>query len=120
MPDDPFLSAILAAPDDDLPRLIYADWLDERGDADRAEFIRTQIELARLPAALRRRSPLAARERELLAGHEADWLGPLSEIVTTAVFRRGFVDELIVMAEAFLRHADLLFASYPICKVKFR
>src|SRR5213082_997433 len=32
------LRAIAAAPDDDTPRLVYADWLDERGttDADRA------------------------------------------------------------------------------------
>lgn len=45
--------AILERPDDDAPRLVYADWLDERagpGDADYAAFIRCQIELARLPA----------------------------------------------------------------------
>lgn len=29
--DADFLRAILAAPDDDAPRLIYADWLDENG-----------------------------------------------------------------------------------------
>jgi uncharacterized protein (TIGR02996 family) len=29
---DPFLSAILAAPDDPGPRLVYADSLEERGD----------------------------------------------------------------------------------------
>lgn len=45
-----FLSAILAAPDDDVPRLLLADWLDENGDAARAAFIRVQCELARLPA----------------------------------------------------------------------
>lgn len=37
------LSAILAAPDDDLPRLVLADWLEENGttdaDAARVEFI---------------------------------------------------------------------------------
>jgi uncharacterized protein (TIGR02996 family) len=43
-----FIQAILAAPDDDLPRLIYADWLDEHGESDRSEFIRVQIERARL------------------------------------------------------------------------
>jgi uncharacterized protein (TIGR02996 family) len=42
------LNAILAAPDDDAPRLIYADWLDEHGEAERAEFIRVQCELARI------------------------------------------------------------------------
>ena len=40
-PDDAFLQAIRDAPDDDAPRLIYADWLDERGDP-RGEFIRVQ------------------------------------------------------------------------------
>lgn len=39
----PFLATILDAPDDDGPRLVYADWLDERGDV-RGEFIRGQIE----------------------------------------------------------------------------
>jgi uncharacterized protein (TIGR02996 family) len=38
------LAAILAAPNDDLPRLIYADWLDEHGESKRAEFIRRQID----------------------------------------------------------------------------
>ncbi|MEZ6127007.1 MAG: TIGR02996 domain-containing protein [Planctomycetaceae bacterium] len=28
-----FLKEILAAPDDDAPRLIFADWLEEQGDA---------------------------------------------------------------------------------------
>ena len=45
------LAAVIDAPDDDLPRLAYADWLEERGDAAgraRASFIRLQIELARL------------------------------------------------------------------------
>ncbi len=40
---DAFLDAIVSAPDDDFPRLQYADWLEERGDADRAEFIRLQL-----------------------------------------------------------------------------
>lgn len=44
--DDSLLRAILDAPDDDLPRLIYADWLDEHGEPARAEFIRVQCELA--------------------------------------------------------------------------
>lgn len=31
---DAFLSAVLARPEDDLPRMIYADYLDEQGDED--------------------------------------------------------------------------------------
>ena len=41
-----FLAAIIANPDDDLPRLVFADWLDEHDDSLRAEFIRGQCALA--------------------------------------------------------------------------
>ena len=44
---EPFLRAICENPEDDTVRLVYADWLDENGDADRAEFIRVHCELAR-------------------------------------------------------------------------
>ncbi|QJW96802.1 TIGR02996 domain-containing protein [Frigoriglobus tundricola] len=40
------LRTIYAEPDDDAPRLVYADWLDENGQPERAEFLRVQIELA--------------------------------------------------------------------------
>jgi uncharacterized protein (TIGR02996 family) len=35
-----FLDTIRDCPEDEVTRLIYADWLDEQGEADRAEFIR--------------------------------------------------------------------------------
>jgi uncharacterized protein (TIGR02996 family) len=41
------LQAVVANPDDDLPRLVAADWLEEHGEPERAEFIRIQIERAR-------------------------------------------------------------------------
>ena len=37
------LANVWANPHDDLPRLVYADWLDDHGDGERAEFIRLQI-----------------------------------------------------------------------------
>lgn len=40
-----FLAAIDADPDDRTARLAFADWLDEHGDADRAEFVRVRAEL---------------------------------------------------------------------------
>ena len=43
-----FLAAIIADPDDDGARLVYADWLEEQGD-EQAELIRAQIEQERLP-----------------------------------------------------------------------
>jgi uncharacterized protein (TIGR02996 family) len=50
----PFLDAILVAPDDDAPRLIYADWLAGRGEDERAEFITIQCEFSRLPKPVQR------------------------------------------------------------------
>jgi uncharacterized protein (TIGR02996 family) len=47
--DEAFLQAIREAPDDDAPRLVYADWLDENGQPERADFIRYQIELTSPP-----------------------------------------------------------------------
>ncbi len=39
------LAAVRAAPDDDLPRLVLADWLEERGEAEsRVELIRVQCD----------------------------------------------------------------------------
>ena len=44
----PFLRMIAENPDDDTPRLVFADWLDEHEQHERAEFIRLQIELAHM------------------------------------------------------------------------
>ena len=48
---DALLAAIRANPEEDTPRLMFADWLDELGgeaNQARAEFIRLQCELAQL------------------------------------------------------------------------
>jgi uncharacterized protein (TIGR02996 family) len=45
--DAGFLRDIVANPNDPVPRLIYADWLDEQGDQDhRGEFLRLDCKLA--------------------------------------------------------------------------
>lgn len=41
-----FLAALKANPADDTTRLVYADWLDDRGDAARAEYLRAVVELS--------------------------------------------------------------------------
>src|SRR5579883_2623623 len=80
MPDaEAFLAAILADPDADGPRLVYADWLDEHGDPDRAEFIRVQIALARMAEDDGRRAALVARERELIGALRDRWLREYTE-----------------------------------------
>lgn len=58
-----FLAAIAAAPGDPTPRLVYADWLEERGDP-RAEFIRLQHQLA----------DLLDRLPQLRGGFDLEWV----------------------------------------------
>ncbi len=94
-----FLTQIAAAPDDDLPRLAYADWLDDHGEAERAEFIRLQIMLARdcrapdVPAARRRLNDLLARHADEWEGDVRAALGGTCRSVS---FSRGFPAEVTV------------------------
>jgi len=65
-PDEAFLTTIIASPDDPLPRLVYADYLEEHSKPEQAAYLRIQCELARLPADDPRRAMLEAREQDLL------------------------------------------------------
>jgi uncharacterized protein (TIGR02996 family) len=89
-PDEAFIEAIRDAPDDDTPRLIYADWLEEHGDPH-GEFIRVQCALAKLCLGDPRRGALARRERELWERHKRTWLGGRKrEAGGLKTFVRGF------------------------------
>src|SRR5262249_20836552 len=68
-----FLDDILPQPEDDTVRRIYADWLDDQGQAHRGEFIRVQCELANLAEDDPRRAGLLEREWELLAVYRDAW-----------------------------------------------
>jgi uncharacterized protein (TIGR02996 family) len=92
---DALRQAVLASPDDDLPRLVFADYLEETGDPDRAAFIRAQIELAKTPEY----EPFAVlcktRKREWLTGDRwaGDQFDPFirhSTYYPEPQFRRGF------------------------------
>jgi uncharacterized protein (TIGR02996 family) len=115
--DDAFLQAIVESPEDDTPRLVYADWLDENGQGERAEFIRVQCQLATMAEGDPRRAELGARERQLLDQHEQTWAGPLRPLARSWVFRRGFIDEVWTTARAFSAHARRLFRSAPLLHV---
>jgi uncharacterized protein (TIGR02996 family) len=98
---------IAAAPADDAPRLVYADWLEERGDP-RGSFIRIQCALAALTDDDLRRSDLQQVERYLLAGHAAAWAREFAGRVSGWQFRRGFVEEITLSAAAFLEYGSEL------------
>jgi uncharacterized protein (TIGR02996 family) len=90
--EDAFLADILTNRDEDLPRLAYADWLEENGRAERAEFIRVQIELKRLPADDSRRDDLLTREGELRERLEETWTPTPALDRRFIHFDRGLLD----------------------------
>jgi uncharacterized protein (TIGR02996 family) len=90
-----FLQAVLAAPNDDTPRLVFADWLEEQGDEARAEIIRLQCRVAQMPESDPRRTPLKTRAQDLLKEHREEWMRPLRAVLPALAtkdvnFARGF------------------------------
>jgi uncharacterized protein (TIGR02996 family) len=120
--EEAFLQAIFAEPGEDTHRLAYADWLEERGDPAslaRAEFIRVQVELARLPPDDARGAELRKREEKLWGANRSAWLGsvPRSLRRPDLRFHRGFLEEVRLSPAALLRHGDTLFGRHPIRRV---
>src|SRR6188508_1970092 len=74
---DELLRAVIEAPDDDAPRLVYADALMRAGDP-RGELIAMQL------------AGKTVEADALLAQHERTWIAALPNILD-ATFERGFV-----------------------------
>ncbi len=120
-PNESFLQAICENPDDDAPRLVYADWLDEQGRGEAAEFIRAQIEITRVTRGSRRFANLRRRALKLLAEHGRAWLQEVPKWARNRCeFRRGFVAHVACTALQFIRHGELLLRSAPVQSLKVR
>jgi uncharacterized protein (TIGR02996 family) len=116
------LRAVCQHPDDNTPRFVFADWLDEHDEPERAEFIRVQIELSSHPESDKRHL-LQAREAELLSDHSEEWVQPLVEYWLDwsdkpYAFCRGFVEELELEAATFIDRGEELFAMTPLRGVR--
>jgi uncharacterized protein (TIGR02996 family) len=132
-----FFQAIREVLDDDGPRLIFADWLEERGDeraAQWAELIRVQIELEQVcreieefqkadiscldgqrAAVDRRFDALRVRNAKLL-GSAIDDLVPAS-LNRSCTFCRGFVEQVRCPLDAWLHDGPSLVARHPVRRV---
>lgn len=130
------MQTICANPDDDAPRLVYADWLEENGFGPLAEFIRVQIELARIGHSRANHLYLQpAREPELGKIAEANprlasLLRRESELWDKRVewrrlpprwlehffwnYRRGFLEEWHSSVVEFLRYCEELWSYGPV------
>jgi uncharacterized protein (TIGR02996 family) len=72
--EEVFIRDIQEHPEEEASRLIYADWLDEQGDADRAAFLRAESALTGLPDGDERRAELEEGVRNLRAGLDGEWV----------------------------------------------
>lgn len=114
---DALYRAICAKPDEDTPRLAFADLLEEHGDALRARFIRTQVELSRgkhydAPA-------VTARLREPDAMHGWTMAHTLPKLPTGFTWRRfefrlGFPWKVTLASWDALASGDEVFAVAPV------
>ena len=118
--DEPaFMAAILDTPDDDTPRLVFADWLDERGGDDdraRAALIRAQCRAEVLPEGSAARKKLEREANALIRAHGKRWAAPLTALrlgVDHYEFRRGFLDSVRMSATTFANSAKKLFDAVP-------
>lgn len=129
---DAILRDIREHPEDDLPRLAYADWLEETDkDLALAEFIRLQMQVAALERDGKAAPPaIRDRERELLVGpkpalyeHAVCWFHSGSgtdtwRILFAPEFRRGFPWLITCRLGDLMSNARELFSRYPIEDVR--
>jgi uncharacterized protein (TIGR02996 family) len=112
-----FLADIVEHPEDDAPRLVYADWLEDNGDPDRAEFIRVQVEGEPLPEGDPVKWERETRAAELLARRRKAWTRELPEWAQKGEFRRGFLEEVETSVSEFVEGAEV-FARHPLVHVR--
>ena len=141
---DAFIRKILANPDDDGPRLVFSDWLEEEGEADYAKFIRLQCaqctctvdrvqNLGKIEYGKYKKTRCDKHDGELevwklktkyetlwanqFLGHDNITLSLTNRhCVSSWEFRRGFI-EVISFCNDWIKSADEIFARNPIQEV---
>lgn len=114
------LQAVLDEPDNDVPRLKYADWCDRQSDEptkDRAEFIRLQIEIARMSNAAIERGEAYSQKYDAMKlqdAHRVEWASWVGAVGNDFEFNRGFVEFVSISSRDFLENAARLFELAPI------
>ena len=138
---DAFIADIAAHPEDMDRRLIFADWLEDHGDPERAEFIRVQCEMwGRAPLSEVRMDHLKKREDELIRFNAYKWIDDalppeLQEgfgtwthkaarikskrsLIHELVFRGGFIEEVHARLAVLEERLPALVLEHPLRVVR--
>lgn len=113
------LRSILADPEDDLPRLVFADWLEENGEEAYAEYIRVEVEWSRMSGGtypeyhrLNRDQQRVWHRRRQTENREPS---PQSHVPNLLCwYERGFVQTVVTEADEWFIHGDVIVASEPV------
>jgi uncharacterized protein (TIGR02996 family) len=119
--EEAFTRSIVARFRDDGPRLVFADYLDDSphpADRHRADFIRLQLALARLPADHPRRGELTEQQNDLLLRHADEWTRHLKGLADGFEFRRGIVDSVTVSVSRLAARGEELFRKAAVRRVR--
>jgi uncharacterized protein (TIGR02996 family) len=116
---DGILAHVCDHPDDNASRLVFADWCEENGDADRAEFVRLQLRLEDVPEYDSSRFELEERALDLLADHQQEWRAglPVWARPEPITFRRGLPGEIRLPPGRFLAKGERLARSMPLVRL---
>ncbi len=117
---DALVNAIIENPDDDTLRLVFADWLDENGDTDRAEFIRLQVRRGyNWEWSTPDTQEDYRRERVLWKRYGDRWTAELPRFrgVYWNCFFRGFPQIRVRNAVSLLQKANAIWAASPVEQV---
>lgn len=117
---DEFLETMRQNPDDLQTPLVFADWLEENGEAELAEFIRLQIKCEKLPRDDNSPEALTLRQNhhktQLERGDrlKTRLLGEILQYGASCTFRRGFLVSIEWPVQWFLQCAKELMDSSPL------
>ena len=117
------LLAVHAAPADDLPRLVYADFLDDAGQPGRAEFIRLQCGWHRAmtdPAHAGYANHLFNRLQDHILAHGDPGPPDAGGAVGWAEFRRGLPTAATILADALAGPLADVFVLAPLARAEVR
>jgi uncharacterized protein (TIGR02996 family) len=118
---DAFRRAVIADPDDDTPRLVYADWLEEHRQTERAVFIRAQIEAARAEPFSKPARDAELSAIKLLDSHRYAWTRHIAaHCVDPPRFGRGFIEHVAVEPVTFVAMASRFFNTEPITSLRVK
>jgi uncharacterized protein (TIGR02996 family) len=122
----PFLRAIAQSPHDDLPRLVYADALEESGEPElvaRAHFIRGQIALAGMEPRSAEYPPLFEMIERFKELYHDTWLWDLPEYLRLQrpmEWVRGFIQQMEATLPELAKHGREIFDACPIIDLRLK